>query len=112
MEVDSEVREPVMRKKLLAIGMAAVLAHLTACNHPGSAFPDASLDVGILPRAWACVSPLARRLRNLLAALLPKSLHGDQGLQCHSVGHYQGRTILENEVLLLESGKKTRNSFA
>lgn len=47
-----------MRKKLLALGMAAVLSNLTACNHQGSAFPDASLDVGIVPRAWASVRAL------------------------------------------------------
>jgi len=44
-----------MKKKLLSITFLATLTLLTACNRQGSAFPNASFDVGLFPRTWASV---------------------------------------------------------
>ena len=44
-----------MKRKIVLIGILASLAMMTACGSKESAFPNASLDVGFVPRVWASV---------------------------------------------------------
>jgi len=44
-----------MKRKIALIGISASLAMMTACGGRESAFSNASLDVGLVPRTWASV---------------------------------------------------------
>jgi hypothetical protein len=44
-----------MKRKIVLIGIMASLAIMIACGSKESAFPNASFDVGLVPRVWASV---------------------------------------------------------